>query len=379
MANSNSSEDYYQILGVSRDATQDEITAAYRKLAKQWHPDVNKSPEATEMFEKITRAYEVLKDPQKRKAYDQFGEGAVDESGASGFNASNFNGFQGGVDFDDIFNQFFGGGFKQQRRASTAPRKGGDIRMKMRIDFMDAVKGRTVDMPYSYEGPCKVCGGCGAASASDIQRCPTCGGSGYVTSQQSTFFGAFTQRSVCSSCGGSGQRIANPCYQCRGSGTQKISETLKVNVPAGVDEGDSVRVPGRGQAGAYGGPNGDLYIQFTINPSKVYRRDGLDLHVDCDLPLITAILGGQVTVQGVDGDVDISVKSGTQPSSTERVKGGGIHSVNGRIGDLIVHYNVKVPTRLNAEEKSLYTRLGEIAESKGEAKGLFSKMFNKRK
>ena len=368
-------EDYYSILGVAKNATQDQINSAYRKLAKKWHPDVNKAPEATEMFEKITKAYEVLKDPQKRKAYDQFGEGAVDESGSSGFNPGNFSGF-GGVDFDDIFTQFFGGGGRQ-RRSSNAPMKGADVRMRMRIDFMDAVKGRIVDMPYSYQGKCSACGGKGAMNASDIQRCNNCGGTGVVTSQQRTILGAFTSRTTCPACGGSGQRIMNPCSRCRGSGTQKITETLKINVPAGVDEGDAVRVPNRGQSGENGGPNGDLYIQFTINPSKTYRREGLNLHVDVEVPLITAVLGGSVNVPGVDGVISVDVKNGTQPSSTERIKGGGIHAANGRIGDLIVHYGIKIPTRLSKEEKELYGKLGEIAVSKGEAKGVFSKVVRK--
>lgn len=346
----NTGQDYYAVLGISRSASDEEIATAYRRLARQWHPDVNKSPGATERFESITKAYEVLKDPKKRQIYDQFGEGAVDEYATSGFDMSNFG---------DIFSQFFEGGGGNRANA-RAPVKGADVRIKMRIDFMDAVNGRLVNMPYSHQGKCSACSGRGVVNPSDIQNCPACGGSGVTTKTQTTIMGSFTQKSPCGTCRGTGKKVINPCYRCRGSGLQDIRENLRIKVPAGVSEGSSVKVPGRGKPGRNGGESGDLYIQFLINPSKIYKREGLDLHVDCDVPWVTAVMGGKVTVRGIDGNFALKLKGGVQPSSTGRLKGRGIRSAKGNTGDLVVHFRVKVPTNLSMLERRLYAKLAEI-------------------
>lgn len=375
-------EDYYATLGVSRDASQDEINKAYRTLAKKWHPDVNKSPEATGMFEKITKAYEVLKDPKKRAAYDRFGAGAVDDgAGSAGFNPGNFSGFgQGfsGDDFGDIFSQFFGGGGRASRR-QTGPAQGEDVLMAMRISFMDAVKGRTVAMPHEYETACPDCSGKGAVNPSDISTCSTCQGSGSVTTTQNTMFGRFQTRTTCPDCNGRGTKIVRPCSRCHGSGTVRVKETLHIVVPAGIDKGQRLRVPGKGGRGINGGPNGDLYIEMVIQPSDTYERDGLNLYSHAEVPLITAVLGGSIEVDTVWGRQTLDIKAGTQPGSTARMKGQGIHTREGRQGDQFVTLNIKIPTRLNQEEKELYAKLGQIAESRGEAKGVFSKIFNKKK
>lgn len=373
-------EDYYSILGVKRDASQDDINKAYRALAKKWHPDVNKAPNATEMFEKITKAYEVLKDPQKRAAYDRFGAGAVDGNGAAGFNPGNFSGFSEGFgdDFGDIFSQFFGGGARGQRRRN-GPVKGEDVLMRMKISFMDAVKGRTVDMPYRYDAVCPACGGRGAVNPSDVQTCPTCNGRGSVVSTQNTMFGRFQTQTTCPDCNGRGTRIVKPCSRCQGSGAVRTSETLHIYVPAGIEEGQRLRVPGKGHRGLNGGPSGDLFIQIAIEQDRKYRREGLDLHTDCEVPLVTAVLGGQVDADTVWGTQTLDIKAGTQPGYVSRMKGQGIRTREGREGDEYVHLSVKIPTKLTAEEKDLYSKLGKIAEEKGEAKGIFSKIFGKKK
>lgn len=377
-------EDYYSILGVSKTATQDEINKAYREKAKEWHPDRNHAPNATEMFEKITKAYEVLKDPQKRAAYDRFGAGAVDDSaGAAGFNASNFNGFSGagfdGSGFEDIFSQFFGGGARASRSQSRGPVKGRDVLMGFKIGFMDACKGASIDMPYTYDAVCPACSGKGAVNSSDVTNCPSCHGTGRVVTSQRTVFGTFQSQTTCSRCGGSGTIIKNPCYRCNGSGHVSQKETLHIKVPAGIKEGDRLRVEGRGEAGTLGGPNGDLFLKIMITPDKTFTREDNDIHVNVDVPLVDAVLGGRVDVPTLNGTQTIDIKPGSQPGDTFRMKTQGIHSYTGRYGDEIVHFNIKIPTRLNDEEKDLYARLGEIAKEKGESKGFFSKIFGKKK
>lgn len=384
-------EDYYKILGVDRNATQDQISHAYRELAKKWHPDINHSPDATAMFEKITKAYDVLKDPQKRQAYDQFGNGAFDENGNAGFNASNFNGFNassggpgfGSSPFDDIFNQFFGGAARGGSRASRSqpsagPTRGEDTFMRMKISFKDSILGRNVQMPYEYETACAACGGKGAVSPSDISVCPTCHGSGVVTSVQRTLFGTFQSQSACPDCGGKGTRIVNPCANCRGTGYVKVSTTLNINVPAGISQGQQLRVPGKGGRGSNGGPNGDLYIEILVDKDDTFTRDGNDIHVDAEVPLITAVLGGYLDVKTVYGIQTLEVKNGTQPGTIAKIKGAGVKGLDGKVGDEYVHLTVKIPTRLNAEEKSLYSQLGQIALDKGEAKGFLGKIFKKK-
>ena len=373
-------EDYYSILGVSKDATQDEINTAYRTLAKKWHPDVNKSPNATEMFEKITNAYQVLKDPKKRAAYDRFGQAGVDgaDGGVAGFNPGNFTADDFG-DVNDIFSQFFRGGSRSRQRRPDGPIRGKDVLMRMKITFMDACKGREVDMPYKYDGPCPACDGKGAVNPSDVSTCPQCGGTGFVVSVQNTMFGRFQSQTTCPRCSGRGTVITNPCSQCGGSGTVTINDTLHISIPAGIEEGQRLRVPNRGGRGLNGGPNGDLYIEMVVEDDKDFQRDGLDILTDNRVPLITAVLGGQIEVDTIWGPQTVDVKAGTQPGAKIKVKGMGIKKANGLTGNHIVTVEIKIPTRLNQEEKDLYQKLGEIAEKKGEAKGLFSKIFGKKK
>lgn len=377
-------EDYYKILGVRRDASQDDITHAYRELAKKWHPDINHSPDATAMFEKITKAYEVLKDPQKRAAYDKFGTGAFDENGNAGFNNGNFNGFQNaGFDADDlgdIFSQFFGGAAssgRRQRRYSGA-HKGDDVFMKMRISFMEAVNGREVPMPYEYETTCDQCGGKGAVNASDVETCPTCGGTGTVISSQRTLFGTFQTQTTCPTCHGKGTRIVYPCPNCKGRGYVRVKTTLNIKIPAGINEGQQLRVPGKGGRGLNGGPNGDLFIEMVVEKDKTFTREGNDVHVNVQIPLTTAVLGGDVNVPTVYGTSELRIPSGTQPNTIMTLRRQGIRGVDGRTGDEFVHLYIRIPTHLSDSQRELYSQLAGQPDPDKDRNNIFSGIFHKK-
>lgn len=375
-------EDFYKILGVDKNASQDEITKAYRELAKKWHPDVNHSPEATQMFEKITKAYDVLKDPEKRAAYDRFGNSAFDENGNAGFNPNNFSGFTDsdfGSDFGDIFSQFFGGGGRRrQQRKNQGPMRGENSYMRMQISFMDAINGRVVKMPYKYDQKCTTCNGKGAVNPSDVVTCSNCKGSGTVISQQRTMFGVVQSQQNCPSCGGKGTVIVNPCTSCGGKGYVNSNVTLTINVPAGINEGQQLRVVGKGQRGINGGDNGDLYIEIVIESHKIFKRDGNDINIELKVPLITAVIGGTVTVPTVYGDIETEIKAGTQPDSVLTLKGKGVKGLDNRIGDEFVKIIIEIPTRLSNDEKELYAQLGKISSDKGESKNFFQKIFKKK-
>lgn len=371
-------EDYYKILGVSKSASQDEITHAYRELAKKWHPDVNHSPDATKMFEKITKAYDVLKDPQKRAAYDQFGSAGVDQNGQAGFNPGGFNGFNGADfgGFDDIFSQFFGGG-RRRAQQPTGPVRGDDKFMRLKISFMDAIKGTDVQMPYVYDAPCPSCAGKGAVNPSDVQVCSTCGGAGRVVQSQRTVFGTFQTQAVCPDCGGKGTRIIRPCPNCNGSGYKKTSTTLNIAVPAGISEGQQLRVPGKGERGINGGANGDLFIEIVIGSDKTFKRDGNDIHVNLDVPVIIAVLGADVDVPTVYGSYGIHIDAGTQPGTILRVRGQGVKGLSGKVGDEYVHLNIQVPKKLSEKERALFEQLAEESNVKVSAKkaSIFKNIF----
>lgn len=378
-------EDYYSILGVDKNASADDIKKAYRNLAKKWHPDVNHEANATEMFEKITKAYEVLSDPQKRAAYDRFGEAGVDESGQAGFNANGFNGFnQGGFGgFDDIFNEFFGGGRTSGRRRqqqSSGPIRGEDKFMRMKVSFMDAVNGRNVEMPYTYDAVCSTCGGKKAVNPSDVTTCRTCGGSGVVVQSQRTVFGTFQSQTSCPDCGGSGVKITNPCSACNGSGYSTVKTTLNINVPAGIAQGQQLRVPNKGGRGLNGGPNGDLFIEIVIGDDKTFKREGNDIHIDLDVPAVVAVLGSDVDVATVYGTTTIHIDAGTQPGTILRVKGQGVKGLSGKVGDEYVHLNIIIPKKLSNKERELYEQLaGESDLKVSEKKSKFKDFFTKKK
>ncbi|GAA2977585.1 molecular chaperone DnaJ [Lentilactobacillus parakefiri] len=347
-------KDYYDILGVSKDASDDEIKHAYRKLSKKWHPDINKAPDAEAKFKEINEAYETLSDPQKRANYDQYGSadgaGAGFGSGGQGGGFGNFGGSAGGFGFDDIFSQFFGGG--QQRADPSAPQQGRDLQYQMTLEFEEAIFGKKTVIKYNREAQCQTCGGTGAKPGTSPVTCSNCGGRGYVTTETNTPLGRMQSRQVCPVCHGTGKEIKEKCPTCGGSGKTDERHELEVNVPAGIDDGQQMRLQGQGEAGDNGGPYGDLYIVFRVKPSKDFTRDGATIYVDQPITFARAALGGKIKVKTVHGDVELKVPAGTQTGTTFRLKGKGAPRLRGNgNGDERVTVNVVTPKSLNKNQK----------------------------
>ena len=354
--------DYYDVLGISKGASDDEIKKAYRKLAKQYHPDVNKAPDAEAKFKEINEAYEVLSDPQKRATYDQFGHAGMD--GASGF-SSGFSGMDMD-DLGDIFSSFMGGmggvsGFNfggSSSRRNTGPIKGDNRYMSMEIEFLDAVHGVDKLVNISVDKKCSHCDGSGAASPSDIETCPTCRGTGRVTRQSRTPFGIVQQQSVCPDCRGTGKHIKKICPYCHGEGYNNVKEQVEVSIPAGINSGQQVRIAGYGERGENGGPNGDLYIEIRIRPHKHFRRDGNNIYISVPISSVDATLGTSVDIPTAYGDVELTIPAGTQPGQQLRLKGYGVKDIRTKnVGDQYVEIQVEIPKKLTREEKELYERL----------------------
>ncbi len=359
--------DYYEVLGVSKTATQDEIKSAYRTLAKKYHPDLNHSPDAPAKFKEVTQAYEVLSDPQKRQQYDQFGKAAFENNGANGFNgfnSANMNADDFG-DINDIFAQFFGGGSSNSsRRRSNVPHKGRDKVVRVKLSFDQAVNGTKVDIPLDYIATCPDCHGTGARSADDIQTCPTCRGTGRVRTRTNTIFGMMESEGVCPDCGGSGKRVTAKCPTCHGAGKIRKNETITVNIPNGVDTGDNIKIDNKGEAGNNGGPNGDLIIQIEVAPSQTFTRKGGDVYINVPISVSDALLGATVTVPSVRGDCDLVIPPCSEPNTVLKMRQVGIRLPNGRIGDQYVTLNVKFPKNLNNEQKDLINKFADQEENK---------------
>lgn len=359
--------DYYDVLGLSKGASEDEIKKAYRKLAKQYHPDINKSPDAEAKFKEINEAYEVLSDSQKRSNYDQFGFDGVDSNGfGQGF--SNFN----MDDLGDIFSNFMGGmgggfsGFNFDGRSSrrTGPMKGENRYMSMDIEFLEAVHGVSKTININVDKKCEQCDGTGAKSKSDIETCPTCHGSGVTMRQSRTPFGVIQQQGVCPDCRGSGKHIKKVCPHCGGTGYNNVKEKVEVNIPAGISSGQQVRLQGYGERGENGGPNGDLYIEIRVRSHKYFIRDDNDIYIKVPITSVEATLGTTIDVPTPYGDVELSIPAGSQPNSRLRIKGYGIKDLRGSSkGDLYVELEVTIPKKLSKEEKELYEKLSEKKEN----------------
>ena len=359
--------DYYDVLGLSKGASEDEIKKAYRKLAKQYHPDINKSPDAEAKFKEINEAYEVLSDSQKRSNYDQFGFDGIDPNGfGQGF--SNFN----MDDLGDIFSNFMGGmgggfsGFNFGGRGSrrTGPMKGENRYMSMDIDFLDAVHGVSKTININVDKKCEHCDGTGAQSKSDIETCPTCHGSGVTMRQTRTPFGVIQQQGPCPDCNGTGKHIKKVCPHCGGSGYNNVKEKVEVSIPAGISSGQQVRVQGYGERGENGGPNGDLYIEIRVKAHKYFVRDDNDIYIKVPISSVDATLGTTIEVPTPYGDVELKVPAGSQPNSKLRIKGYGIKNLRSSSkGDMYVELEVNIPTKLSKEEKELYEKLSEKKES----------------
>lgn len=355
--------DYYEVLGVAKTAGDDEIKQAYRKLAKKYHPDLNPGDKAAEeKFKEANEAYEVLSDKDKRAKYDQFGHAAFDPSqgfgggGFSGFSGSGFTGSFSG--FDDILNSMFGGGFGG--RASSARTQGDDIRYQMSLTFEEAAFGCKKEISYRREENCKTCGGSGAKPGSSVKTCPTCGGSGQVRMQQNGLFGMMSTTRMCDNCGGTGKVVEQPCESCKGKGRVMSTIKVAVNIPAGIDDGQTIRLQGKGDGGYKGGPDGDLLVTVHVKGHKQFIREGSNLYLNMTIPITVAVLGGEVHVPTLSGEVKYTIPAGTQSGTTFRLREQGIQRLRmaGK-GDLYVNVTVEIPKRLNDEQRELFTKFAE--------------------
>lgn len=346
--------DYYEVLGVSRDANQDEVKKAYRRLARQYHPDVNKDdPSAEEKFKEISEAYEVLSDSNKRARYDQFGhQDPTQGMGGAGFDGAGFGDFGG---FGDIFDMFFGG---QRQRG---PQRGQDLEYELEVDFEDAAFGIEEEIQIPRTETCSTCAGSGAAPGSNPQTCTTCGGTGEQQSVVNTPFGRMVNRRVCSVCRGRGVIIQKPCPDCGGQGRKRVRRAVKIKVPAGVDTGTRLRMPGAGEASPNGGQPGDLHIVIRVRPHDVFERDGMNVYVDVPLTFVQAALGDEIEVPTLDGDVKLRIPEGTQAGTSFRLRGKGIPRVGTltQRGDQHVRVHVLTPTHLTDKQRDLLRELGK--------------------
>ena len=356
--------DYYEVLGIGKNATDAEIKSAYRKLAKKYHPDLNPGDkEAEEKFKEVNEANDVLSDPQKRQRYDQFGFAGVDPNyaAANGGGAGGFGGGFGGVDLGDIFGDIFGGGFGggfsgfgggSSTRTANAPRKGHDIQASVILTFEEAAHGCSKKITINRQDTCPDCGGTGAAKGTSPETCPDCGGRGYVVTQQRTPFGVMQSQQPCSHCGGRGTIIRNPCKTCRGTGKTSARKTLEVKVPAGIDDDQNIALRGQGDAGTNGGPAGDVIVHVTVKPDAVFERDGYDVYVRVPITYSQAVLGAEIEVPTVDGKVAQRIPEGTQSGTKFRLRGQGIQYLNGRgRGDQYVIVDVEIPKKLNRTQR----------------------------
>ena len=374
--------DYYEVLGVSKTATEAEIKKAYRKLAMKYHPDYNPGDkEAEEKFKEINEAHEVLSDPEKRQRYDQYGFAGVDPNYGAG-QGGGFGGGFGGVDLGDIFGDIFGGGFGgfgggSARANPNAPRKGQDIRVRITLSFDEAVHGCKKNITITRQQQCTECNGTGAAPGTSPETCPDCGGRGYTIRQQRTPFGVMQSQQPCTRCGGKGKLVKNPCKSCHGSGKVATKKTLEVNIPMGIDDDQSFALRGMGDAGANGGPAGDVIVMVTVRPDDLFQRDGYDVWVTVPITFSQAVLGDNVTVPTIDGKVEYTVPEGTQSGTTFRLRGKGIQYLNGRgRGDMYVKCEVEIPKKLNKAQRDALKKFeGTLKDDNYEKrKGFFKKL-----
>ncbi len=356
--------DYYEVLGIGKNATDAEIKSAYRKLAKKYHPDLNPgNKEAEEKFKEVNEANDVLSDPQKRQRYDQFGFAGVDPNyaAANGGGAGGFGGGFGGVDLGDIFGDIFGGGFGggfsgfgggSSTRTANAPRKGHDIQASVILTFEEAAHGCSKKITINRQDTCPDCGGTGAAKGTSPETCPDCGGRGYVVTQQRTPFGVMQSQQPCSHCGGRGTIIRKPCETCRGTGKTAARKSLEINIPAGIDDDQNIALRGQGDAGSNGGPAGDVIVHVTVKADPMFERDGYDVTIHVPITFSQAVLGDDVEVPTVDGRIVQHIPEGTQSGTKFRLRGQGIQYLNGRgRGDQYVIVDVEIPKKVTRAQR----------------------------
>ena len=359
--------DYYEVLGVSKGASEDEIKKAYKKLARKYHPDMNPGDkEAEEKFKEVNEANEVLSDPEKKARYDQFGFAGVDPSyggGAGGYGAGGYG--AGGFDFGDlgdIFGSFFGGGFGgAQRRNPNAPQRGESIRANVTISFTEAAFGCEKEIAVDRSEQCPTCKGNGCAAGTTPEVCPTCRGTGTVQVRRQTPMGVFASSAPCTKCGGTGRIIHQPCPDCRGQGAVRKRRSIKVTIPAGIDDGQTISLRGQGHAGKNGGPNGDLLINIMVQPHELFHREGTSVFCEAPITYAQAVLGGTLEIPTIDGKVKYDIPEGTQTGSVFRLRGKGIPVLNGRgRGDQYVTVTIETPKNLNKEQKEALKKFSDL-------------------
>lgn len=371
--------DYYEILGVSRSADKEEIKRAYRRLARKYHPDVNKEEGAEERFKEINRAYEVLSESEVRARYDRFGEAGVSGAGAAGFQDL---GDMGG--FADIFESFFsgfsGGGAGQTGRRRGGPSRGDDLRLDLKLEFRDAVFGGEKEIRISHLETCTTCSGSGAKPGTRPRTCSTCSGSGQVRRATRTPFGSFTQVSVCPTCNGSGQMIEDKCEVCNGNGQKQETKKLKITIPPGVDNGTRLRVSAEGDAGQRSGPPGDLYVYLFVGEDSEFQRDGINILSEIKISYLQAILGCRLEVNTVDGPAELLIQPGTQPNTVLTLESRGVPRLGNPVsrGDHLITIQIDIPNRITPEERELLEKLAKIKGDrigKGGLEGFLGGLF----
>jgi len=374
--------DYYEVLGVSKDADDAALKKAYRMLAKKYHPDANPGDKQAEAaFKEINEAYSVLSDPKKRAQYDQFGHAAFDPrmGGGSGGgfyegNAADFGDIFGDMFGGDIFGSFFGGGRGAQRQAANAPMRGANVRATVRLTFEEAIFGCKKKITIDYKEECETCKGSGAKPGTSPETCPTCKGQGKIVKMSQTMFGTVQNVQTCPTCHGSGKVVKEKCTSCNGTGYKRIRKSFEVSIPAGIDNGLSVRMPHGGEPGVNGGERGDLLVECIVSPHPIFKRQDTNIFSTVPISFATAALGGTIRIKTVDGEVEYTVKAGTQTDTRVRLSGKGVPSLrNPKMrGDHYVTLVVEVPTKLNAKQREALKNFDETMQGDGKKKGLFS-------
>lgn len=362
--------DYYEVLGVDKNVSDDDLKKAYRRLAKKYHPDANPNnkEEAEKKFKEVNEAYEVLSDKQKRSMYDRFGHSgpngySSDFSGFSGFEGFNGFGGDGGfeVDFEDIFSSFFGGGASRSQR-KNGPQRGRDIRVRIDITFQEAVFGTTKEITVNREEQCDTCKGTGCKPGTSPQTCDVCKGTGQIKTVQNTILGQFQSTRTCTECGGTGKKIKTPCTDCKGRGTVKKQRKIKFNIPEGIDNGQVISLRGEGEPGIRGGASGDLYITIFVKADSTFTRKGDNLFCNVHISFSQAALGAIIRIPTLQGEMDYDLPEGTQSGTVFSVKGKGVKNISGRgVGDLNFTVIVDIPKKLNAEQRELIRKLADVS------------------
>ena len=373
--------DYYEVLGVEKNASEGEIKKAYRKLAMKYHPDQNPGDKtAEEKFKEINEAYEVLSDADKKARYDQFGFAGVDPNFAASQGGGFGGGFGGfdGFDLGSIFGDFFGGGGGSSQRRN-GPARGQNLGVEISITFEEAAFGCEKEVTLDRVEQCETCHGSGAAAGTSPETCPNCHGSGQVQQRRQTPMGVFATTTTCPRCGGKGKIISNPCKDCGGTGQVRRRKTVKVSIPAGIDNGQTISLRGQGNAGRNGGPSGDLLLVISVLPHQLFRRDGEDVYCDAPITFTQAVLGGEMEIPTIDGKVKYTIPEGTQTGTTFRLRGKGIPNVNGRgRGDQFVTVHIETPRNLNREQKEALRKFSEtLKENNYEERKSFFKKFKR--